>query len=320
MTVDAATTSFTVRAGAARSLWIIANVHGRRRRRRYAQVISALRAFGAELNVLLVSAPGDAQRHATAACAAWRAGDGPDRLLVAGGDGTVNDAINGLAGAALPVGFLPLGSANVLAEELGLPRDPRALAEVLLFGQPVEVCLGRANGRLFLLMAGIGIDAEVCDRIHRPLKRYIRQGAYVLTTVSRWLAYRSRRYRVTVDGQHYEVASALICNARHYGGPFISAPDANIAEPVLHVCLFGDPGRFRAIGYMAGMFLGTVHGMAGFRIVPGTHVTVEAEPDYRGRDPVQGDGDTIAELPVEITVAEERLQLVVPDRWSEKIA
>ena len=71
---------------------------------------------------------------------------------------------------------------------------------------------------------------------------------------------------------------------------------------------------------MAGMFLGTVHGMAGFRIVPGTHVTVEAEPDYRGRDPVQGDGDTIAELPVEITVAEERLQLVVPDRWSEKIA
>lgn len=301
-------------SGTTNSVWVIANVYGRRRQQRFARAVEALRAGGAVLDIRSVEAPGDAERHAADAKAAWLAGNGPERLIVAGGDGTMNDAVNGLAGAALPVGFLPLGSANVLAEELALPRDPRALADILLHGRPVEVCLGRANGRLFLLMAGVGIDAEVCDRIHRPLKRRIRQGAYVLTTIGRWLAYRSRRYRVTVDGQGFEVASALICNARHYGGPFISAPDADMTEPVLHVCLFGDPGRFRAVAYMAGMFLGTLHGMRGFRIVPGTRVTVEAEPGHQGRDPVQGDGDTIATLPVEITVAEQRLRLIVPGR------
>ncbi|NQW11929.1 MAG: diacylglycerol kinase family lipid kinase [Alphaproteobacteria bacterium] len=312
MTADTATSDLARQGAVPGSLWVIANVRGSRRRLRYARVMEAIRGLGADIVVHRVEAPGDAKRHAAAARVAWLAGTGPDRLIVAGGDGSMNDVINGLAGAGLPTGFLPLGSANVLAQELALPRDPAALARILLFGPVVEACLGRANGRLFLLMAGVGLDAEVCDRIHRPLKRYIRQGAYVLTTISRWLAYRSRRYRVTVDGQMFEVASALICNARHYGGPFISAPDADITKPVLHVCLFGVSGRFRAIAYMAGMFLGTLHGMAGFRIVPGTHITVEAEPGHQGRDPVQGDGDTIAELPVEITVAEERLQLIVP--------
>ncbi|MBT6136281.1 MAG: diacylglycerol kinase family lipid kinase [Rhodospirillaceae bacterium] len=297
-----------------KTIWLISNARGWRRRRKLTLVVDALTGKGIIVTILLVASPGGALRHAQDAANAHSEGTGPDRLVVAGGDGTMNDAINGLAGSDLPVAFLPLGSANVLALELGLPQDPVLLADIIADAPALSTAMGRANGRLFLLMAGIGIDAEVCDRISRPLKRYIRQGAYVLTTIERWLAYRSRRYRITVDGVEREVASAVICNASHYGGPFICAPGASIREPILHACLFTTPGRIAATRYMIGMFLERLSGMRDFEILTGRRIEIRVEDDPGGIYPVQTDGDVITRLPVEIEIAEDRLYLVTPRR------
>ena len=288
-------------------LLVIANVRGAARERRFAAVLAALGRAGAQVDVVRVESPGDAARHARAAVAG---NSGVERLVVAGGDGTMNDAVNGLDGATLPVAFLPLGTANVLAQELALPRHPDALARWILHGRAEPVHLGRANGRLFLLMAGVGIDAEVCERIDRGMKSRFRQGAYVATTIERWLRYRPRRYRLTVDGVAYDAASAVVSNAVHYGGPFVFAPEADFREPLLHVCLFRRSGRMAATRYMIAMVLGLLPRMRDFAIVTGRHVVIEAEPGAPAGDPVQVDGDVLARLPVTIEVAEKRLFLV----------
>ncbi|HKY94843.1 MAG TPA: diacylglycerol kinase family protein, partial [Kiloniellales bacterium] len=152
---------------------------GARRRRRLDRFLRAVAAAGAEVTLCETTAAGDAHAFALAARE-----DDYDALVVAGGDGTINEAINGLlqrlpGAPALPLGVLPLGTANVLACELGLPLTPERAAAVILAGQRRLVSLGEANGRAFALMVGVGFDAAVVAGISPRLKRLLRQGAYV---------------------------------------------------------------------------------------------------------------------------------------------
>lgn len=299
-------------------LLIIANIRGGRRARRFEAVLAHLHDHGAETEIQHVRTPGDAAVFARAAAEAWAGGgeNAPTRLVVAGGDGTFNDVINGLDGALMPVAFLPLGTANVLAYELHLPKDPGALAGVILEGTARPAHTGRVNGRLFILMAGIGIDAEVCERIDRRSKAVFRKGAYVKVTVDRWIAYFPRRYRVVVDGTVYHAASAVVTNAGHYAGPFLIAPDASLDTPELHVCLYLTPGRMSVIRYGLGMITGRLSGMADYKVVAGRDITIDADDgltstlDGAAADPVQADGDVVTHLPAKIGLAEEQVLLV----------
>ena len=105
-------------------------------------------------------------------------------MVVAGGDGTVNETINGLARSGLPLALIPLGTANVLAAEIGLQTDPAAVARCVAFGQPRPIALGAANGRRFILMAGAGFDANVVAGVSVPMKRWLGKGAYILSSLA----------------------------------------------------------------------------------------------------------------------------------------
>ncbi|HSM19137.1 MAG TPA: diacylglycerol kinase family protein [Hyphomicrobiales bacterium] len=101
-----------------------------------------------------------------------------EALIVAGGDGTIRQAASGLVGRALPFGIIPVGTGNVLAAELRLPRDPWALAGYLTGGKAHAATGGTANGELFLFMTGVGLDAEIVARLHPELARRIGKSAY----------------------------------------------------------------------------------------------------------------------------------------------
>jgi diacylglycerol kinase (ATP) len=296
-----------------RRIIVIANVRGARRSLHFDAICQALETIGIQTIVRRVQSPGDAFRYAAEAARSHADGHGPDRLVVAGGDGTMNDALNGLAGYVLPTAFVPFGTANVLAKELKLPKDPLRLASMIVNGPTEVVHLGKVNGRLFLLMAGVGLDAEVCERVRRDLKVRFRQAVYVVVTVQQWFRSRRRRYRVTIDGNVHRAASVVVSNSVHYGGPFVFAPDADIRTPELHVCLFRRAGRIAEVRYMLGMLFGLLPRMAGFEIIPGRHVTIESETPTSGIEPVQADGDVLARLPANIAVAEECLAIVMPD-------
>src|SRR5690606_30882041 len=130
------------------------------------------------------------------------------------------------AGGDMPLGIIPMGTANVLAAELGLPDDAAGIAHVIAAGASAPVCLGQANGRHFIQMAGIGFDAYVVSRVHPRVKRLLGKGAYVMESLRAFRGFAFHRYRVTIDGRTYVAASAVIANGHYYGGRFTCARGA----------------------------------------------------------------------------------------------
>ncbi|MBB3263517.1 YegS/Rv2252/BmrU family lipid kinase [Azospirillum sp. OGB3] len=276
-------------------------VAGARRARRLGAVLERLeQRHGVAVTLRATGGRGDAEAMARAV-----APGAFDAVVAAGGDGTINEVVNGLGargdgGAAIPLGIVPLGTANVLAHELGLPLDAEGTARVLAEGRSLPVHLGVANGRAFAMMAGAGLDARVVERVDPRLKRLIGKGAYAVETLARIAAGGGGPYRVAVDGaEPVEVASVIVAKGHFYGGRFVCAPDARLADPWLHVCLFPRSGRGNALRYLWGVTAGRLPRFPDYRILPARRVIV----DGPAGEPVQGDGDVIARLPVEIALA-----------------
>ena len=279
---------------------------GGARQRLLQNVVKRLEQADATVTLRPTTKAGDAEVFAREASEA-RA-DSPDLVVAAGGDGTINEVVNGLAGSTLPLAILPMGTANVMAAEIGLGVSAKTVADAILTGPILPIHLGIANGRRFTLMAGIGLDADVVATIDTNLKRRTGKFAYAVATAMRWLEYRQRKFRISIDGQPYEAAAAVIANGHFYAGRFICAADARLTDPILHVCLFEKPGRWQALYYMAALFGGFLSRLKTFRVVTGHEIQVLA--DHTG--PVQGDGDVIAKLPVDIRVAAETIRLIMP--------
>jgi len=288
-----------------RRLLVIFNpAAGLRRRARLQEVLDQLEGFGCQVELRETEAAGHAERIAQDADPARH-----DVVIAAGGDGTINEVVNGLANVLLPLAIIPLGTANVLAVEIGLRTDPASVAETLARGVPRPIALGAANGRRFIVMAGIGFDARVVDEVSVPLKRWLGKGAYVAAFLHQLLAFPFPTYRVRVDGTERQAASVILANGRFYAGRFVVAPDADLRLPHLEVCLFARRGRLAAIGYGLALIAGRLPRLKSFRIVSAARRVEIAGPQGA---PVQGDGDIIARLDVVIDVLPDALQLVFP--------
>jgi diacylglycerol kinase (ATP) len=282
---------------------------GQRRRARLNATLELLRRAGCEIALHPTAAKGDAEAIAREF---GSNGTTADMLLVAGGDGTINEAVNGLLakpnGRIPPVALVPLGTANVLAAEIGLATTPAAVAHAITDGRQTQAYVGAANGRCFTAMAGVGFDAHVVANVSLALKRRLGKGAYVLESLRQLFRFGFPNYRVTVDGQSFEAASAIVAKGHYYAGRFVCAPEARIDRPELHVCLFGRNGRWNALRYALALGAGRLHRLPDVRIVKGRSVSIEGPPG----DPVQGDGDIIATLPVRIGLAPRQLSLTTP--------
>ena len=274
---------------------------GWRKRARFGRLLNALVETGCLVEVMPTTQRGDAEAFARAARRAeW------DVLAVAGGDGTINEVINGLGPDAPPLGILPMGTANVAAREIDVPFDVLGLARLVATAPPRAIHLGVANGRRFITMAGVGFDAHVVAAVDSRLKRWIGRGAYGVTIARLLFRHRFRRYGVTADGKSYEAASIVLANGHYYGGPFSCAPDARLDDPELHAVLFLWGGPWAVLWYLAGLGLGVLHRMPGIRIVRARRIDIAGGEN----EPVQADGDTITTLPLEAAVGGVTIQVL----------
>ena len=293
-----------------RLLVIYNPVSGRGRSRRlFEKVIDHLEAWGCHLRVIETAAAGDAEMwlrrlHVRSY----------DRVVIAGGDGTINEAVNGLADgdADCPLAIIPTGTANVLACEMGLPISADVIARTIVCGKAVPVALGMADSRYFILMAGAGFDAHVVAGVSAAQKARLGKFAYVLSSMRTFFRYGFPPYHVAIDERSYEVASVIVTNACHYAGPYVIAPTASLQAAKLHVCLFEKSGRLAAFRYGLGLLLGYLPRMSGFTIIEGRRIHIEGPP----LDPVQIDGDLSALLPLDIRMLNEAIDLVVPDSYA----
>ena len=250
-------------------------------------------------------APGESFGGATAAVAR-----GFDLIVVAGGDGTVNEVANGLAvaEAKVPLALLPLGTANVLAAEIGLKATSRGVLAMIAGGRLQTIRLGLVGGRYFVLMASAGLDASVVQGVDLTLKRRTGQLAYGIEALRQGFSYPFPELSATVDGILYPARIVVACRARCYGGPFLAAHRADLTDEWLHVVMLKHGGLTALLRYGAALVAGWLPHLPDVSVVSGRSVTVRGPQGA----PLQADGDLVGSLPIEIAVSDSTIDLVVP--------
>lgn len=266
---------------------------GRRDMRRVVEAVAAqVERLGGRLDIRLTERAG----HATGI--AEELADRAEAVLVAGGDGTIAEVLNGLRGRHVPLAIIPTGTENLLARELNMPRDPKRMAGLLSCGRAVIRDLAEANGRLFASTLGVGFDAECVRRLSRVRRGHISYLTYALPILSTFLFHRFPRLRVEVDGveafddrgfvvmgviSRYAAGLRIAARARHDDGlcDVIAFPCRTRRRLIMHAA------RALARRHIKGA--GVV-----YRQFRSARITGESGT------PIQIDGDAAGELPVSV--------------------
>ena len=236
-----------------------------------------------------------------------------DRIIVAGGDGTINEVINGVRNSPnqhlkdVPVALIPIGTTNVLAKEVGIPEKIEEAADLALTGRAHKISLGRINGRYFTLMAGIGFDGETVLGVKNNLvKRISGKAVHILSGLKVLMKYNPPPITIKTGKGVLTGFTAVVCNARNYGGFFYITPEASLTEPVLDICVFKGSKRKDLLRFVTG-------------VLTKTHLKSpdvlfdkfkEIEITSSGTVHVQIDGEYFGTLPVSIDVVKDAVSLV----------
>ncbi len=276
------------------------------------ETLTFLRGKGWNAELWLTKAPGHARQLASEAVQQQA-----DLVIAAGGDGTINEIIQELAGSETALGVFPTGTVNVWAREMGIPLDIDGARDVLVNGQTRSVDLGRAKDRYFLLMAGVGLDGEVTRAVERkPLKRW---GVLGYALAGLWLGPGYRGFRVHLYLNRRRIrANALeiiIGNTQMLGGIFKSTPQAKCDDGLLDVCLVYKRGRLGRFAVLWDFFRHREPSRLQVRYITCTAVRIHTFQPIA----VQLDGDPAGDTPVIFTVAPGALKVVVPQKMPEGI-
>jgi len=268
-----------------------------------------------ECTLLETTAPGSAT-----SLAAQAIRDGYKTIVASGGDGTVNEVVNGLAKereglGQVQLGILPLGTMNVFARELGIPLSAKRAWKTVLHGQTraVDLPLAKVQAddgqveRCFVQMAGAGLDADAVGGVSILLKKKIGPLAYLFSTLT---ALKSKPPKLTAKWDGGLATGEWMCvgNGRFFGGPVVLFPDAKLNDGRLDLCVFPriNPGSVsRGVTSMALGQIGDWPGAEHYRV---SEFTIDGPAGTR----VQADGDFIGTLPVTITLRPRALKLIVP--------
>jgi diacylglycerol kinase (ATP) len=257
------------------------------------EILSSLRGVGVSPACLTVNGPDDARR----ACAGIEAECENPLVIVAGGDGTVNAVVNALSPGRATLAVLPLGTANVLALELGISTAADGIARIARGStRPLAVGLieGAGVSRRFLLMAGIGLDGDIVRGVRTWEKRLFKKGAYLLSALRCLLRWRRGRFPLLADGAALECHSVVICNGARYGGNRILMPAADISEPMLDLFCITTVSRLSWLRVVTSI-------LAGRPCRPGDVTLLRAgQVEVGGDRAIQLDGDYLGQAPVRV--------------------
>jgi len=210
---------------------------------------------GAAVEVFVTERAGHARDLARAAVSR-----GVGRVVVWGGDGTVNEVASALAFSAAPMGIVPAGSGNGLARALGLPADPVRALERALDGRARTIDTGEIEGRLFVNVAGVGFDAAVASRFAAPSNTRRGLGAYAWLTARTLLDYRPSTYTVVADGAGLRARALLVtlANGSEFGNRIRIAPAARIDDGRLDVIVVEEQSRLGTLGQLPFLLTGRI--------------------------------------------------------------
>ena len=247
--------------------------------------------------------PGDAEAQAERAVE-----QGYETIVAAGGDGTVNEVVNGIGTAPVTLGILPMGTVNVFAMELGIPFGLDAAWRVIRARHTRHIDLASANDHYFVQMAGIGFDAQVVKENNRTTKKMLGPFSYLLTATKVSVA-RPAKLRVITHGRTVAEGSfVLVGNGRYYGGPFSVFRGADSQDGLLHVCVFRGSDPVSIIRYLRGALFGSVASFSDVEYFKAKNLVVEADREV----PLEADGELIGHSPVKFAIRPRKLRVLAP--------
>jgi YegS/Rv2252/BmrU family lipid kinase len=267
-----------------------------RGRERTARLVRALEARGHAVELFATRAAGDARRR-VAECEGT-----VDRIIAAGGDGTLNEVVNGLADpSATPLAPLALGTANMLATALGLPRDPDELAKVVERGTVRRIDMGFVGTTRFLGVVGVGFDALVTEEVRAARRGPLGYAGYTLPILRALRRYEPPRLSVRLDGgDPIACGFAIVAKLPNYGGLFVVTPDARTDSGHLDLCLFRDASIRGLVRIVWPAWRGTLARRSDVVVTTATRIAIESVGPKIAS--VQVDGDAWGTTPIEITI------------------
>ena len=235
--------------------------------------------------------------------------EGFKRIVAAGGDGTINEVVNGLAGTTAALGLLPIGTVNVFATELGLPAgDLKQCWQIICDGRTRTIDLPSANGKHFVQLAGIGLDAQAVKETSVAFKRSFGPLSYLVSAAQ--IASRPPPHLVVESkgGPTIEGSFVLVGNGRLYGGPFPFFKRALIDDGLLDVVVFKRIGYLDIIRYLQDVIFSSSISMPDLEYFQTKRLRVSSEEEV----PVEVDGELIGNCPVEFRMRERGLRVFAP--------
>ena len=261
-------------------------------------------ALSGGASMRLTSEAGDARDIAAEAVR-----EGFEVIIAAGGDGTLNEVVNGIGGSTVRLGILPVGTMNVFATELGIPQGNLERAwSIIEQGNVVEVDLPKANDTHFIQLAGVGLDAEVVRKTTADSKKALGPLSYLLTLVQ-VAAHKPSRVMLEAEGGRIREGSfALIGNGRLYGGPFPVFQRASLFDGLLDVLVFQNQSHWDVVRYFQAIAFGTHPQLPDVEYFQTSTLRVTSSGDV----PVELDGEVAGMLPCLFSVSSQKLRVLAP--------
>ncbi len=299
-----------------------------RRDRELNHAIGILQSAGVHTELTVCRSSQEATDNARCAVAA-----GSDTVFACGGDGTIHDVLQGLAGTPVALAILPFGTANALAHDLGIPLRPTAAAQVAVEGKVRRIPLGRvefedftgkSSAHYFTVAAGIGVDAHLFYELTAELKKRSGMTAYYLKAWQLWATHRMRRFEVEYSsgsglGQRALLTELLAVRIRFFGNILRElVPGASLDRGDLRAVMCRTASRNAYLQYVAGALLGRQWNIDGIDLVSCSEVVCRLPEESNGevrnddRVYVEADGELLGRLPARMTMVPDALSLVVP--------
>jgi len=243
------------------------------------------------------------------ALARHAAEEGFEKIVAAGGDGTINEVVNGLAGSNAALGLLPIGTMNVFATELGLPAHDLQLCWNIIQGENTRlVDLPSANGKYFVQLAGVGLDAQVVKETSLTLKRNFGPLSYLISAAQIAARQPPRLFLESEDSSIEEGSFVLVGNGRLYGGPFPFFKHAIIDDGLFDVIAFKQLGYLEIIKYLQDVVFSSEIRVPEIEYFQTRRLRVTSDSEV----PVELDGELVGSCPVEFQVRERTLRVLTP--------
>jgi YegS/Rv2252/BmrU family lipid kinase len=306
---------------------------GARRRAELESVLSLLRAANVEAHLVLTESQAHAEEQAQQAVLA-----ACDVIFACGGDGTIHNIIQVLANTQVALAVLPMGTANALAHDLGLPMNIVASAEATLRAVPRRVALGRIHfldlegkpgSRFFVVAAGAGVDAHLFYKLRAANKQRMGMAAYYAQAWHLWFTHVMACFQVEFaeaqsnEFRRAQVTELLAVRIRNFGGVLRElAPGASLDRDELRLVLCHTASRLAYLLYVTKSLLRMSWSVPGIELAYANHVTCAYAPDAASQAAplvqpkvyVEADGELVGTLPAEITVVPDALTLLAPSR------